>query len=81
MEVDRACNDQESRRLEHRVIDDALNEALMATFPASDPLAIVSTLIVGGQDQDRTTQVGDAMGDSPEVPNSTRQHNQPILKT
>ena len=64
MKVDRASKDQESRRLEHRVIDDALNEALMATFPASDPLAIVSTLIVGGQDQNRTTKIGVAKVDA-----------------
>jgi hypothetical protein len=62
------------------VIDDALNEALMATFPASDPLAIVSTLIVGGQDQGRTTQIGIAVEDPLEVTNSARQHNQSILK-
>ncbi len=32
-------------------MDDALNDALMATFPASDPLAMVSTLISGGHDE------------------------------
>lgn len=81
MKVDTASKDQAARRLAHRVTDDALNEALMATFPASDPLAIVSTLIAGGRDQGRTTQVGDAMAEPLEVPNFARQHNQPILKT
>jgi hypothetical protein len=31
--------------------DDALNDALIATFPASDPLAMVSTLIPGRKDE------------------------------
>ena len=34
-----------------RVLDDALNDALMATFPASDPLSIVNTLIPGTRDE------------------------------
>jgi len=35
--------------------DDALNDALMATFPASDPLAMVTTLIPGGKDESSKT--------------------------
>ena len=33
------------------VVDDALNDALIATFPASDPVSIVATLIPGTRDQ------------------------------
>jgi hypothetical protein len=35
--------------------DDALNDALMATFPASDPLAMVTTLIPGHRDENSKT--------------------------
>ena len=37
------------------LIDDELNDALMATFPASDPLAMVTTLIPGGKDENSKT--------------------------
>lgn len=32
-------------------VSDALDEALMATFPASDPLSMVNTLIPGARDE------------------------------
>lgn len=35
--------------------DDALNDALMATFPASDPLAMVTTLIPGSKNEGSKT--------------------------
>jgi hypothetical protein len=42
---------RDSPRQQARVADDALNEALMATFPASDPLSLVNTLIPGTRDE------------------------------
>jgi hypothetical protein len=38
-----------------RTEDDALNEALMATFPASDPLSMATTLIPGCRDENSKT--------------------------
>ena len=38
---------RDSHSQQERVADDALNEALMDTFPGSDPLSIVNTLIPG----------------------------------
>jgi uncharacterized membrane protein len=35
--------------------DDALNDALMETFPASDPLTMVNTLIPGSKDETSKT--------------------------
>ena len=39
--------------------DDALNDALMATFPASDPLSMVTTLIPGCRDENSKTAAQD----------------------
>ena len=39
--------------------DDALNDALMATFPASDPLSMVTTLIPGRRDENSETAAQD----------------------
>jgi hypothetical protein len=35
--------------------DDALTDALMATFPASDPVSMVTTLIPGCRDENSKT--------------------------
>jgi hypothetical protein len=36
--------------------DDALTDALMATFPASDPVSMVTTLIPGCRDENSKTR-------------------------
>lgn len=43
---------------------DALDEALMATFPASDPLSKVNTLIPGARDETAGADAGRQLGDS-----------------
>jgi hypothetical protein len=42
---------QTLRRHRTRNVDQELNDALMGTFPASDPVSSQSTLIPGRQDQ------------------------------
>jgi hypothetical protein len=60
---------RDSPSQQERVIDDALNEALMATFPASDPLSIVNTLIPGTPDQ-QSAPVGQEACPEPPGPSS-----------
>ncbi len=60
---------RDSPRQQARVADDALNEALMATFPASDPLSIVNTLIPGTRDE-RSAPAGQATCPEPPDPSS-----------
>lgn len=50
---------------QERVIDDALNDALMATFPASDPLSIVNTLIPGTRDEQSAPARREACAEPP----------------
>ena len=42
--------DPDARRRQQALIDDALTEGLMASFPASDPLSMTNTLIPGSKD-------------------------------
>lgn len=52
---------------EEREVDDALNDALMATFPASDPLSIVNTLIPGTRDEQSAAAGKEACPEPPDA--------------
>ena len=63
-----------------RAVDDALNDALIATFPASDPVSIVNTLISGTRGQQSTPADNEANAGLPGRPselvtNAKRQSN------
>lgn len=46
-----------ARRRQEALIDDALTEGLMASFPASDPLSMANTLIQGTKDRPRPAAI------------------------
>jgi hypothetical protein len=58
---------RDSSSQQERGIDDALNEALMATFPASDPLSIVNTLIPGTRDEQSAPAGREACAEPPDL--------------
>ena len=60
----KARSDPNARRRQETLVDDALTEALMASFPASDPLSMVNTLIPGTKDQPRRAATDEELGGS-----------------
>jgi hypothetical protein len=59
----KARGDPNARR-QTALVDDALTEGLIASFPASDPLSMVNTLIPGTGAEPRRVAIDDELGGS-----------------
>jgi hypothetical protein len=65
--------DEKPQRRQERIVNDALDDALMGTFPASDPLSMVNTLIPGVKGEPRNAATAEDLISSGDAADSEPQ--------